>query len=448
MRAASLFASLLAIATVHAKKALPAAPFVAYWGSTGGEGTLESYCSLGYYDVINMGFLQGFGATTLDLEIDGCTSSDYSACSTLASQISACQDAGVIITLSLGGATKFDCGDQGCTGDYYFASAAQAEALATTIWEMFFNGGKTTSGVTRPFGTVVLDGIDLDIEMTATGDGQTPQLYYGDFITKLLAYDSDIYIGASPECQWGLLGNNPMEDVLTSGAIDWFFVQFFNNALCKYTSVNFASTFAHFVSVAATNPNGATKVLMGLPGDTESSDSASYYVDPATAISAVTTLRSTYPNAGVGVGVYSASTAVGSTASGSDANWAKKVAAALAAMPASVASSSSAVTSVTKAATTSAVVAVTSKVSSAFGSVSTALGVASVVSNATSSSSSAAGTKVVSTGTSKAATELAASTTGSSAQASTTTSTTSAAGVVRAGLGALVGVAGVMMVVA
>lgn len=53
-------------------------------------------------------------------------------------------------------------------------------------------------------------------EMTAKGDGQTPQLYYDSFVSALRAYDSSIIIGAAPECQYGN-GTNPLEG-LVSGA--------------------------------------------------------------------------------------------------------------------------------------------------------------------------------------------------------------------------------------
>lgn len=38
-----------------------------------------------------------------------------------------------------------------------------AQTTGTQIWQTFFNNGQTTSGVARPFGSVSLDGIDLDI---------------------------------------------------------------------------------------------------------------------------------------------------------------------------------------------------------------------------------------------------------------------------------------------
>lgn len=57
--------------------------------------------------------------------------------------------------------------------------------------------GKVTSGVARPFGEgVTLDGVDLDIEMTATGDGQSNQLYYDSFASTLKGLDSGLIVSA------------------------------------------------------------------------------------------------------------------------------------------------------------------------------------------------------------------------------------------------------------
>ena len=50
----------------------------------------------------------------------------------------------------------------GAAGSYGFTSDAQAQTFAQTMWGMFGRGTGTT--YPRPFGSAVLDGIDLDIE--------------------------------------------------------------------------------------------------------------------------------------------------------------------------------------------------------------------------------------------------------------------------------------------
>lgn len=68
----------------------------------------------------------------------------------MAKDIQTCQSKGKLVTLSLGGGT----------GQVGFSSDSQAQTFATQVWNMFL-GGKSS---TRPFGSVVLDGLDLDIE--------------------------------------------------------------------------------------------------------------------------------------------------------------------------------------------------------------------------------------------------------------------------------------------
>jgi chitinase len=66
-------------------------------------------------------------------------------CSFLAADIQKCQAKGKTVTISLGGA---------------ISDGTPSAALADQIWNLFLGG----SSATRPFGSAVLDGIDLDIE--------------------------------------------------------------------------------------------------------------------------------------------------------------------------------------------------------------------------------------------------------------------------------------------
>lgn len=68
----------------------------------------------------------------------------------LASDIETCQAKGTTVILSLGGAS----------GSVGFTDDTQAETFAQTLWDDYFGGESST----RPFGTAILDGIDLDIE--------------------------------------------------------------------------------------------------------------------------------------------------------------------------------------------------------------------------------------------------------------------------------------------
>lgn len=119
-----------------------------------------------------------------------------------------------MLTLSLGGGG----------GTYGFTSDTQAESFADTIWNLFLGGSSST----RPFGTAVLDGVDLDIEQ----GGSTG---YPAFINRMRThYASDTskkyYITGAPQCVYPDASLGP---TLNSAWFDMVMVQFYNNP-CKY----------------------------------------------------------------------------------------------------------------------------------------------------------------------------------------------------------------------
>jgi chitinase len=65
-------------------------------------------------------------------------------CTSVGTNVKACQAKGKIVTLSLGGAG----------GSVGFSSDSQGEQLADTVWNVFLGGSSST----RPFGDAVLDG--------------------------------------------------------------------------------------------------------------------------------------------------------------------------------------------------------------------------------------------------------------------------------------------------
>lgn len=65
----------------------------------------------------------------------------------------------------------------GSTSTYGLNSTSMAQSVAIGMWNLFL-GGTSTS---RPFGSAVLDGVDLDIEQ----GGSNQIAYYGDFVTTL-----------------------------------------------------------------------------------------------------------------------------------------------------------------------------------------------------------------------------------------------------------------------
>ncbi|KAF7312135.1 Glycoside hydrolase [Mycena indigotica] len=229
-------------------------------------------------------------------------------CQFLASQIQACQAAGKLVTLSLGGAS----------GAAVLTSDAQGVQFANTIWNLFLGGSSST----RPFGAAVLDGqvtilvltelsiftiirIDLDIE----GGGPTG---FAAFVTQIRTLSANAskkyYITGAPQCPYP---DAYMGSILNAVGFDAVYVQFYNNYwqfCCQLwerklvQNWNFASwdTWAKTVS-----PNKNVKVFIGAPA---SSSAGSGYANAATLGALAVSTRAKYSSFG-GVMLWDASQA-------------------------------------------------------------------------------------------------------------------------------------------
>ncbi|KAJ8454693.1 hypothetical protein ONZ51_g12886 [Trametes cubensis] len=156
--------------------------------------TLSTYCQDDSIDAFPVAFLNVFfgpgGFPSIDLANICSTSddplfpgTDMPDCSFLASDIQFCQSKGKIVTISLGGET----------GAATFTSDDQASAFGDTIWNSFLGGNSSV----RPFGSAVLDGIDLDIEGGSTE-------HYAAFVNRIRTLASgankQYYVTAAPQC--------------------------------------------------------------------------------------------------------------------------------------------------------------------------------------------------------------------------------------------------------
>lgn len=167
-----------------------------YWGqgyaTELNEKNLGFYCQDDTVQVVMLSFLYIFpAAATLKMDFRACktlcndpTYPEMICCPSVATDIATCQSRGKKVILSLGGAT----------GVYSLSSPSAATSFATLMWNMFLGG----SGVVRPFGTVKLDGIDLDLE------AGNPS-YFADFnnhLRTLFLTDTSkkYYIAAAPQC--------------------------------------------------------------------------------------------------------------------------------------------------------------------------------------------------------------------------------------------------------
>jgi len=260
---------------------------------------IQFYCQDSTIDAIPIAFLNvAFdtgGLPSIDLANICSVSSDplfpgseLPNCSFLASGIEQCQSLGKIVTISIGGAT----------GAVSFTSDAQAQSFADQIWNLFLGGSSST----RPFGSAVLDGVDLDLE----GGSQTG---WPAFVTQIRSHaagaSKEYYITGAPQCPYpdAYIGNT-----INAVGFDAVYVQFYNN-YCGLTNFNNANdwNFATWDNWAKTvSPNPNVKVYIGAPASSTAAGSG--YVDASTLATIIQQTRSQYSSFG-GVMLWDASQA-------------------------------------------------------------------------------------------------------------------------------------------
>ncbi|TFY64120.1 hypothetical protein EVJ58_g2828 [Rhodofomes roseus] len=280
-----------------------------YWGqdsygaaggsSSGYQQPISYYCQDDSIDVIPMAFMNVFfgegGEPSLDLANTCSTANDpvfngtqLPECTFLASDIETCQNAGKIVTMSLGGAT----------GSAGFSNTSQAQEFAQTIWNLLLGGSSSI----RPFGNAVLDGIDLDIE------GGSSE-YFTDFVSALRSLmnsgSKTYYLTAAPQCPFpdAYIGS-----VINAESFDAIYVQFYNNycGLTNYDNSNDWNfgTWDNWAKNTSPNPN--VKVYIGAPASSTAAGSG--YVDAATLGAIAQATRQQYSSFG-GVMLWDASQA-------------------------------------------------------------------------------------------------------------------------------------------
>ncbi|RKP26300.1 glycoside hydrolase superfamily [Syncephalis pseudoplumigaleata] len=277
---------------------------VLYWGqnsygATHGRDTanwerrLSYYCRSGQVSNVIISFMNVFGKEkpVLDLSShcdDGRTfpGTKIPDCAELREDVKLCQELGVKVELSLGGAD----------GRYGFASDRQAIAFAEELHKMAF-GGK---GSVRPFGANSLDGINLDLE------NERPH-GYAAFIRRLrqLQGPRGLLVTAAPQCPYP---DASLHDVLVHAEVDAVYVQFYNNycGMNAYGSRHFNfNTWAKWSQSVAMR-RGA-KVYLGVPGSAQSAGTG--YASAARIKTAAQQLARDYPSVFGGVAVWDASTA-------------------------------------------------------------------------------------------------------------------------------------------
>ncbi|KAJ8442070.1 hypothetical protein Cgig2_007908 [Carnegiea gigantea] len=214
-----------------------------YWGQNTNEGTLAAACATGNYQYINIGFLNVFGnGRTPQVNLAGhCNPQTPGSCRSVGNDITGCQQRGIKVLLSLGGAV----------GSYSLSSAADARQVADYLWNNFLGG----SSGSRPFGTAVLDGIDFDIE---AGNGQ-----FWDVLARALQARSTpqrkVYLSAAPQCPFP---DAHLSTAINTGVFDYVWVQFYNNPPCQYANSNANNLLSSWNRWTSVN---ARQIFLGIP---------------------------------------------------------------------------------------------------------------------------------------------------------------------------------------
>ena len=255
--------SILSISSVFSYK------LVGYWGQNSAgihypsdqlrwEKTLKVYCD-GTYDTILLSFMHLFGiygsiglnfANHCDTSCEG--KPFVLKCPIISDDIKYCQNKGVKIGISLGGAA----------GYYGFLNEEQAMRDAIDINNLLFSG-KTDC---RPFGDVILDELNLDIEAyTSIG--------YKSLVNKLKELNPNIIISTA---QQSAIPDHYLQDVLDDGKVNYSYIQFYNN----YNSVKNYPTYFNYKEwnlwANQKYPSNNHKLFLGIPADSYAANLGEY----------------------------------------------------------------------------------------------------------------------------------------------------------------------------
>lgn len=205
---------------------------------------LTTFFGAGGYPGVNLG--AACGGPSQKMQAAG--ASGLLSCPTMENDIKTCQSLGKKVLLSLGGA-------QATTA---FSSDTQAADFATKLWNLF-GAGTGESAEMRPFGAAVLDGFDIDNEDHSTA-------FYTTFTAALrAAMDADAskryYLSAAPQCPRPD-ASIPLEAMQ---AMDFVFVQFYNNGDCNVGQPGFAASLKAWSQDLAARGAGP-KLYVGVPG--------------------------------------------------------------------------------------------------------------------------------------------------------------------------------------
>ncbi|CAJ1953002.1 unnamed protein product [Sphenostylis stenocarpa] len=238
-----------------------------YWGqkSNETEGTLQSLCSSGNYNIVILESLLVYdnGSDPQINLAEHCGNS----CSKLQPEIEYCQkNKSIKVFLSIGQArTVLKTKNH---RHYSSSNITAAENLASYLLENFLSGN---SG---PLGSVTLDGIDIaDVQ-----DGEN--LKWDEVVRAINASTTarKIYLSASPECVYP---DYYLGTAISTGLFDYIWVEFFYQNPCIYANGDAANLLKEWNKWTTGVPK--SKIFLGLVA----SDEVAGYIPPEDLITKV-----------------------------------------------------------------------------------------------------------------------------------------------------------------
>uniref|UniRef100_A0A0D9WQN2 GH18 domain-containing protein n=1 Tax=Leersia perrieri TaxID=77586 RepID=A0A0D9WQN2_9ORYZ len=224
-----------------------------FWGRHADEGTLREACDTGYYNTVIISFYTAFGAHGDDHRID----LSGHPLRGVGADIKHCQRKGILVLLSIGGPAGNGSGEH-----YSLPSSRAASDVADNLWNSVLVGRR--SGVFRPFGDAVVDGIDFFIDR-GSGD------HYDELATKLSMYGNGgggkgkkgLMLTATPRCSYP---DKRLEKALATGLFARIHVRMFGRRDASCTTAARES----WEKWAAAYP--ASQVYLGLVASPEQDD--------------------------------------------------------------------------------------------------------------------------------------------------------------------------------
>ncbi|ORZ01264.1 glycoside hydrolase superfamily [Syncephalastrum racemosum] len=251
---------------------------VFYWGQGDThEKSLDYYCKLEGVTMVVLSFIADYTgghkkSPVLNLS-NKCD--DVEDCPDVARDIQFCQQKGIKILMSMGGAAGA-----------YHTESWEPDLLAWWMWNKFLGGQDRT--LSRPFGDVILDGLDFDPE-ASDPSGYDRLIHVLRTLFKTQYPVRSYLITAAPQCpDLEDYKDNAMHTILYPSSKydaypDMVFVQFYNN-YCSASKFGTSSFNFDEWDEWANGNSRKSKVLLGLIGKENHEDTGYVEYEKLTAI--------------------------------------------------------------------------------------------------------------------------------------------------------------------